>query len=112
MNITEGQLLAQYKALTVGKRLALRRAASKGDHIDYALLCAIGSRETNLHNIVGDGGHGRGMFQQDDRYQQSFLSSTRGCKSGSSIPIYKTALQQGRVPTIGAGARRCVQIIE
>lgn len=31
------------------------------------LLYAVGSRETNLTNEVGDFGHGHGMFQLDDR---------------------------------------------
>lgn len=31
------------------------------------LLYAIGSRETNLANVIGDGGHGHGVFQLDDR---------------------------------------------
>jgi len=112
VNITARQLRAQYKGLTWGKRRALRKAAARSPHVDYPLLCAVASRETNMHNIVGDGGHGRGMFQQDDRYQQAFLSSTRGCKNGSSIPLYKTALPKGRVPTVSAGAKRCVDMIE
>lgn len=32
------------------------------------LLLAVGSRETNLVNKVGDGGHGHGVWQQDDRW--------------------------------------------
>jgi hypothetical protein len=31
------------------------------------LLFAIGSRETNLTDEIGDGGHGHGVFQLDDR---------------------------------------------
>lgn len=34
------------------------------------LLHAVGSRETNLRNVVGDGGHGHGVFQLDDRWHQ------------------------------------------
>lgn len=34
------------------------------------LLHAVGSRETNLTNEIGDGGHGHGVFQLDDRYHQ------------------------------------------
>jgi hypothetical protein len=30
-------------------------------------LYAVGSRETNLRNVVGDGGHGHGVWQLDDR---------------------------------------------
>lgn len=32
------------------------------------LLLAVGSRETNLTNKVGDGGHGHGVWQRDDRW--------------------------------------------
>lgn len=32
------------------------------------LLHAVGSRETNLTNERGDGGHGHGIFQLDDRF--------------------------------------------
>jgi hypothetical protein len=34
------------------------------------LLYAVGSRETNLKNVVGDSGHGHGVFQLDDRSHQ------------------------------------------
>lgn len=34
------------------------------------LLHAVGSRETNLTNEIGDGGHGHGVFQLDDRSHQ------------------------------------------
>lgn len=35
-----------------------------------ALLYAVGSRETNLKNEIGDSGHGHGVFQLDDRSHQ------------------------------------------
>lgn len=35
--------------------------------LPHGLLMAIGSRETNLTNEVGDGGHGHGVWQLDDR---------------------------------------------
>ena len=70
MNLTAGQLTAQY-------RTARARA---GDLIDRTevefgiprrLLFAIGSRETNFDpywiDHPGDGGHGRGWWQVDDR---------------------------------------------
>jgi hypothetical protein len=31
------------------------------------MLFAVGSRETNLRNVVGDGGHGHGVWQLDNR---------------------------------------------
>ncbi|MFF1358739.1 peptidoglycan-binding protein [Streptomyces sp. NPDC058297] len=36
--------------------------------LPVSLLLAVGSRETNLTNKVGDGGHGHGVWQRDDRW--------------------------------------------
>jgi|GEM_PF-1026914 len=41
------------------------------------LLIAIASRETNIQNILGDGGHGRGIMQIDDRSFPEFANSGR-----------------------------------
>ena len=40
-----------------------------------ALLLAIASRETNMRNIVGDGGHGYGLMQIDIRTDPDFATS-------------------------------------
>jgi peptidoglycan hydrolase-like protein with peptidoglycan-binding domain len=65
MEITESELTAQYQ-----------RASSTWPFIHQAelalglppmLLFAVGSRETNLTNEVGDFGHGHGVWQLDDR---------------------------------------------
>src|ERR687885_333162 len=34
--------------------------------LPHGLLLAVASRETNCRNVIGDGGHGRGVFQIDD----------------------------------------------
>ena len=44
------------------------RAVETKYNILSGLLLAVGSRETNLRNVVGDGGHGHGVWQQDDRW--------------------------------------------
>lgn len=36
-------------------------------HLPRWILLAVGSRETNLRHVVGDGGHGHGPWQLDDR---------------------------------------------
>jgi len=65
-----------------------KRAADKGwlpffqdsgaDYtFDAVLLMAIASRETNMKNIIGDGGHGYGIMQIDDR------SFPEWCHSGA-----------------------------
>ncbi|BDE06659.1 hypothetical protein WPS_19350 [Vulcanimicrobium alpinum] len=49
-------------------------AAAARHHLDARLLAAVAAQETggpgssSGRNIVGDGGHGRGVFQIDDRY--------------------------------------------
>jgi hypothetical protein len=114
MNITESQLEAQVKRFGEHRHAALHKALAGvgAKHVSRALALAIGSRETNLQNIVGDGGHGRGVFQQDDRFQREFLVATAGCPSGSFRPAWSSALPAGRVPTLSAGCRRMAQIIE
>lgn len=42
-------------------------AAAKDYLFPVELLVAIASRETNMRSIVGDGGHGYGLMQIDDR---------------------------------------------
>jgi len=49
-------------------------AAAVAHHLDPRLLAAVAAQETggpgvnSGRNVVGDGGHGRGVFQIDDRY--------------------------------------------
>src|SRR6202011_6404635 len=49
-------------------------AAAARHHLDPRLLAAVAAQETggpgadSGRNIVGDGGHGRGVFQIDDRW--------------------------------------------
>lgn len=49
-------------------------AAAERHHVDPVLLAAVAAQETGGpgsnagRNVVGDGGHGRGVFQIDDRY--------------------------------------------
>jgi hypothetical protein len=114
MNISESDLEAQVARFGRHKREVIRRvlAALGTKHVSEALALAIGSRETNLANIVGDGGHGRGVFQQDDRFQRAFLAGTRGCASGSYRPAFPNALAPGRVPTLSAGCQRMAAILE
>lgn len=112
MEIATTQLLRQYRELSGPARQALGRAAAKGVHVDKALLAAMASRETNMRNITGDGGHGRGMWQADDRYQEAFLRSVPGCDDGTSTPSHPSAWPKGLVPTISAGAMFAVRTIE
>ncbi|MBV8726279.1 MAG: transglycosylase SLT domain-containing protein, partial [Candidatus Eremiobacteraeota bacterium] len=58
-----------------GVAYAAEIASAASRHgVDPTLLAAVAAQETGGpganagHNIVGDGGHGRGLFQIDDRY--------------------------------------------
>ena len=85
MNITESQLSQQLHALGNRRLDMVSDLAHEGenDGIGAALLLALGSRETNMRNIVGDSGHGRGWLQIDDRFHNMWLSKHRGCLSGT-----------------------------
>lgn len=43
-------------------------AVEKEYNLLKGTLYALGSRETNLKNVLGDGGHGHGVWQRDNRY--------------------------------------------
>lgn len=62
-----------------------------------ALLLAIASRETNMNDVIGDGGHGRGLFQIDDRSHTSFLTSQRANHPGGKPPVTAAARYAARL---------------
>lgn len=89
---TEAQLRSQYEdASSIGLRNACKEAEAKYD-LPAGLMLAIASRETNMRNINGDGGRGRGVFQIDDRYHQGFLS-----KHGSPPPVAEAAMYAAKL---------------
>jgi hypothetical protein len=52
----------------------------KAHGLPEGLLVAVGSRETNLKNVIGDGGHGFGVWQRDNRYwkvDETYLNDVR-----------------------------------
>lgn len=94
-----------------GKRRINKVKREARGRISTNTLLAIGLRETWLRNIAGDYGHGRGVFQIDDRWHESWLAKTPGCDSGSYIVRYRSALPAGRVPTLRRGCRRAVSVL-
>jgi uncharacterized protein YfiM (DUF2279 family) len=56
------------------------------------MLLAVASRETNMQDIVGDSGHGRGLFQIDDRFHADWLAK-HGARGGGTTPRIKDAAQ-------------------
>lgn len=116
MNISTSELTAQVKHLKEHGQISLIEASLKDARahpaVTVSLGVAIGSRETNCTNIVGDFGHGRGMFQVDDRSWAPWLKAHAGCRSGSFVPDGKaTALDAGHCPTVGSGAVKMALIL-
>lgn len=93
-------------------QLRFALAYTRSVHLNLRMLEAVASRETGMLNILGDGGHGRGAFQLDDRYQEHFLRTHVGCRPYTNVPVYASAWPKGRVPTLFAGTVHCVRILE
>ena len=68
MNITPQNLIAQYQRANRDWPFITDTNTRYG--FPPCLLHAVASRETNMRNVVGDGGHGHGVFQLDDRWHQ------------------------------------------
>lgn len=68
MNITVATLQAQYTRANADWPFITETNNRYG--FPPCLLHAVASRETNMRNVVGDGGHGHGVFQLDDRWHQ------------------------------------------
>ena len=66
MEITESELTSQYQQANSTWPFIHQTETARG--LPRMLLFAIGSRETNLSNEVGDFGHGHGVWQLDDRF--------------------------------------------
>lgn len=113
MNITERQLGQQLRALGTRRVDMVSDLAHEGenDGIGPSLLLALGSRETNMKNIVGDGGHGRGWLQIDDRFHHDFLAKHRGCESGSWNPTRPSAAPRGLVPSLTAATIYAIRLL-
>lgn len=60
-------------------------AAERQAGLPRGLLVAIASRETNMRNIAGDKGHGRGVFQIDDRFHGDWLRR-HGAAGAGAVP--------------------------
>ena len=100
-------------------------AAGEPDRLHGTLALAIGSRETNLRNIVGGGyfedgewvatGEDRGLWQISAKWHPAWLKSDPGCISGEYAEAYTTsqggAFPRGRVPGLTHGAKKVRSIL-
>jgi hypothetical protein len=67
------------------------RVAERGRRLPRGILLAVASRETGCRNVVGDGGHGRGAFQIDDRFHFDWLARHGAGKPGTVPPLAPAA---------------------
>lgn len=62
-------------------------AGEQASGLPAGLLLAIASQETDMNDVVGDGGHGRGLFQIDDRFHRDFLARNGAAGPGGRPPV-------------------------
>jgi hypothetical protein len=67
LKFTQTQLKTQLAGLEASGLLSLCEQAVKERGVPLNWVLAVASRETNMTNISGDGGHGHGLMQIDDR---------------------------------------------
>lgn len=111
---TYNDVLTELRGLGKHRWDALLEISREGgsDGIGVALLAAIAARETNISNIVGDGGHGRSLFQIDDRAWRSWLSSVPGVKSGTWDHYDgHSAAYPGHCPSMTRAAGKAITIL-
>jgi peptidoglycan hydrolase-like protein with peptidoglycan-binding domain len=75
MNISVDQLAEQVRRARARGWTTVTRKAEKRFELPAGLLLALASRETDMNDIVGDKGHGRGLFQIDDRFHAEWLAA-------------------------------------
>jgi peptidoglycan hydrolase-like protein with peptidoglycan-binding domain len=88
-----GQQLARAKAMGWTQPIA---QAEETHGLPAGLLLAIASRETNMSDMVGDGGHGRGLFQIDDRTWGAWLGQ-HGVGGGRTPRVADAADLAGKI---------------
>src|SRR5262245_29270916 len=75
MNVKVDQLAEQVRRARARGWTPIMLKAEKRHNLPAGLLFAVASRETDMNDIVGDKGHGRGLFQIDDRFHGEWLAA-------------------------------------
>lgn len=111
---TEAELDGQLRRFGIRRILRTRlllasyHRQGRARWVNLSLTLAAASRESGISNTVGDFGHGRGAWQQDDRWNTGFLKTHRGCRDGEWDPCPRrhSAFTDGHVPTLRDGLLR------
>jgi peptidoglycan hydrolase-like protein with peptidoglycan-binding domain len=90
MNVKVDQLAEQVSRARARGWAPIMRKAEKRHNLPAGLLLAIASRETDMEDIVGDKGHGRGLFQIDDRFHGDWLAA-HGAPGSATTPRVEDA---------------------
>jgi hypothetical protein len=96
--LTASQLRSELDGARGQGLVAACLAVERKARLPRGLLVAIASRESSCRNIVGDGGHGRGAFQIDDRFHRDWLRQ-------------HGAASAGRVPAVADGAAYAAELL-
>ncbi|HEX3367956.1 MAG TPA: transglycosylase SLT domain-containing protein [Candidatus Cybelea sp.] len=86
--------------------------AARQNGLDPGLLAAVAAQETggpgsnSGHNIVGDGGHGRGVFQIDDRWHP--FATTPAAMDPASNANYAAGMLAGLLKRYGGNVREAL----
>ncbi|MEZ5101351.1 MAG: peptidoglycan-binding protein [Thermoleophilia bacterium] len=80
-------------------RLAADAEAARG--LPRGVLLAIASRESDMNDVVGDGGHGRGLFQIDDRAWPEWLAAHGAAGAGATPPVPAAAVLAAAIVSDG-----------
>jgi hypothetical protein len=75
-------------------------------HLPRSVLLAIASRETGCEDVIGDGGHGRGVFQIDDRFHYDWLVTHGAAEPGRTPPLRAAARLAALLVAQGLGIAR------
>jgi hypothetical protein len=81
--------------------VTLCHLAEKRHGLPPELMLAVASRETGCRNIVGDSGHGRGVFQIDDRFHHDWLAQ-HGAAGAGKVPPLAAATELAATMLAGA----------
>lgn len=82
---TEADLALHFQRALDSGWLPFFDSAAHLHHWKVAELLAIASRETRIRNIIGDGGHGHGLMQIDDRAFPDFIATGKALDPAANI---------------------------
>jgi hypothetical protein len=113
MNDISTTLSITRQLLNEGVAYAGEIASAASRHgVDPKLLAAVAAQETGGpgtnagHNIVGDGGHGRGLFQIDDRFH-AFARSSAAMDPAQNAD-YAAAMISGLLQSYGGDVHKAL----